>query len=748
MKPADWDRLKLLFEQALAVPPGDRDGFLRSQTADAAILTEVRSLLEVYEGSPEFLEGAVPEFGGAEIQPFEGRRIGPWRLTREIGSGGMGVVWEAVRSDEEYRQRAAIKLMPIGAISSTRIARFREERQILAGLSHPGIARLLDGGTTADGSPYLVMEYVEGERLDEWLKRQTPSLRDRLQLFLSICSAVDYAHRHLVIHRDLKPANILVTPEGGTKLLDFGIARLLDPDSAARPANTGTSRLLTPGYASPEQIRGDAVTTGTDIYSLGVVLYFLLAGRSPYSARPDDSLDMMQEICTRDPLPPSAVAESGAHALHGALDAVVLQTLRKNPENRYSSVRALADDIAAWLEGRPVAAHPQPWWRRSAQYVRRHKTQSVAIASVLLSILAGSAVSLRYAGDAARQRRVAESRFNEGRQLAHAVVYDLQDAIARLPGSTRARAILVERALQYLRNLEASGPANRDLQVELAAAYSRIGDVQGNPNRAHLGDTRGAIESQTRARQLALDVLRSHPGDAEAEAILVDADERLVLLTDWQGQPGQRDALWQEGIAIRRRRSALHPGDAELLARVRTMEARDLLWRRRWNEALAAYQWLAAMDSETLARQPRNPDLGDSLSTTYHNAALCWKELNQWDNALACYRDASRMDEARLSLSPADTDAQASLSFDLVEAGWVEYRLRRFQGSDRGLRACAGHSGTARGRRSRRHPDAARGCQAAEYRRARLRGRGPARKSHPDSVDIRGPARSGARQRS
>ncbi|MGB7759719.1 MAG: serine/threonine-protein kinase [Bryobacteraceae bacterium] len=679
MKPADWDRLKLLFEQALAVPPGDRDGFLRSQTADAAILTEVRSLLEVYEGSPEFLEGAVPEFGGAEIQPFEGRRIGPWRLTREIGSGGMGVVWEAVRSDEEYRQRAAIKLMPIGAISSTRIARFREERQILAGLSHPGIARLLDGGTTADGSPYLVMEYVEGERLDEWLKRQTPSLRDRLQLFLSICSAVDYAHRHLVIHRDLKPANILVTPEGGTKLLDFGIARLLDPDSAARPANTGTSRLLTPGYASPEQIRGDAVTTGTDIYSLGVVLYFLLAGRSPYSARPDDSLDMMQEICTRDPLPPSAVAESGAHALHGALDAVVLQTLRKNPENRYSSVRALADDIAAWLEGRPVAAHPQPWWRRSAQYVRRHKTQSVAIASVLLSILAGSAVSLRYAGDAARQRRVAESRFNEGRQLAHAVVYDLQDAIARLPGSTRARAILVERALQYLRNLEASGPANRDLQVELAAAYSRIGDVQGNPNRAHLGDTRGAIESQTRARQLALDVLRSHPGDAEAEAILVDADERLVLLTDWQGQPGQRDALWQEGIAIRRRRSALHPGDAELLARVRTMEARDLLWRRRWNEALAAYQWLAAMDSETLARQPRNPDLGDSLSTTYHNAALCWKELNQWDNALACYRDASRMDEARLSLSPADTDAQASLSFDLVEAGWVEYRLRRFQ---------------------------------------------------------------------
>src|ERR1022692_801806 len=221
MKPADWDRLKLLFEQALAVPPADREGFLCAQTADPAILTELRSLLEVHEGSPEFLEGAGPEIAVAGIQPLEGRRIGPWRLNREIGRGGMGVVWEAIRSDEEYQQRAAIKLLPSGTMSSTEIARFREERQILAGLSHPDIARLLDGGTTADGSPYLVMEYVEGERLDEWLKHQIPTLRDRLHLFLSICAAVDYAHRHLVIHRDLKPANILVTPEGAAKLLDF-----------------------------------------------------------------------------------------------------------------------------------------------------------------------------------------------------------------------------------------------------------------------------------------------------------------------------------------------------------------------------------------------------------------------------------------------------------------------------------------------------------------------------------------------
>ena len=679
MIPTDWDRLKLLFERALAVPPEDRGRFLDAQSLDPAILTELRSLLEVHEDSPEFLEGAVPEIGVTDVQPLEGRRIGPWTLTREIGRGGMGVVWEAIRSDEEYQQRAAVKLLPIGSISSPQIARFREERQILASLTHPGIARLLDGGTAVDGSPYLVMEYVEGERLDEWLKHQAPSLRERLQLFLSICAAVDYAHRHLVIHRDLKPANILVTPEGAAKLLDFGIAKLLSPDRAAQLSVTGTSRALTPEYASPEQIRGDVVTTGSDIYSLGVVLYFLLAGRSPYSANADDSLEMMQEICTRDPLPPSTVAEGAPRVLRGALDAVVLRTLRKNPEERYSSVGALADDIAAWLEGRPVTAHPQPWWRRSAQYVRRHKTQSLAIASVLLSIFAGSAVAVGYARVAARHRQVAESRAREGRQFAHSVVFELQDAIAHLPGSTRARAVLVERALQYLRNLEASGPANRDLEIELAAAYTRIGEVQGNPNGAHLGDTKGAIESQRRARQLALDVLRSYPGDSEAEDILVDADERLLLLADWQGEQVQGRALWQEGLAIRRRHAALHPEDAELAAQVRKMEAGDLIRQRKWSEALAAYQRLAAIDSDILATQPRNSGVGNRLATTYHNAARCWKELNQWDNALSCYREAARMDEARLLVLPVDTEVQASLSFDLVEAGWVEYRLSRFR---------------------------------------------------------------------
>jgi serine/threonine protein kinase len=675
MTPVDWTRLKGLFEEALQLPPAERELFLVSRTANPAMLAELRSLLAVYEESPEFLEGATPEI--EDTRAFEGRRIGPWKLIREIGRGGMGVVWEAARVDDEYQQRAAIKLLPAGLLSSSGIARFREERQILARLSHPGIARLLDGGTAADGSPYLVMEYIEGERLDEWSRQQAPSLRDKLTLFLSVCTAVDYAHRHLVIHRDLKPANILVTPDGTAKLLDFGIAKLLDTDGKTRRGPAGTTRLFTPEYASPEQVRGEVASTASDIYSLGLVLYRLLTGRSPYTANPEDALEMMRAICEQDPPPPSAAAGAGARELRGELDAIVLQALRKDPENRYASVRALADDIAAWLEGGAVAAHRPPWWRRSWRHVRRHKTQSAAAAGVLLSILAGSGVSLWYARDAARERRVAEIRSNEGRRLAHSVVFDLQQAIAHLPGSTQARAILVQRVLQYLRNLEASGPASRDLQVELAAAYSRIGDVQGNPGEANLGNTQTAIESETRARRLALSVLRTRPGDIEAEEILADADERLAKLGNWQGDLGRWRELWQEGMGIRRRQAAIHPDDAGLAAGALKMEADDLRTQKKWSEALAAYQRVVALYSEALTKDPRNPDLGDRLSTTYHGAARCWKELSRLGEALACYREAQRLDEARLAFSGGDTGAQTDLSFDLVEAGWVEYRLGR-----------------------------------------------------------------------
>ena len=679
MKPADWNRVKDLFDAALQLPPAEQGPFLEAQTDDAEILAEIRSLLAVYEESPQFLEEAGVETApGEEARDLAGRRIGPWRLLREIGRGGMGVVWEAVRDDQEYQQRAAVKLLPAGWLSPSAIARFREERQILAHLNHPGIARLLDGGT-AEGAPYLVMEYIEGERLDLWLEQQSPPLVRRLRLFLSVCAAVEYAHRRLVIHRDLKPANILVTPDGSASLLDFGIAKLLDPQRGGTRGTTRTVKRLTPEYASPEQIRGEAVSTATDVYSLGVVLFRLLTGRGPYRANPEDTLEMMQAICEEEPPPPSAVAGAEARKIRGALDAIVLQALRKSPESRYPSVRALADDVSAWLEGRPVTAHRPSWWRRWLLGIRRHKTQSIAAGAVAISLLAGSLVSLRYARDAGRERRIAEARFQEGRQLAHSVVFDLYETIGRLPGSTRARHILVDRALRYLRDLEASGPASRDLQVELAGAYARIGDVQGNPSKAHLGDTKGAIESETQARRLALAVLRAYPGDRDAEAILADADERLSALSDLQGNQEQLTGLWREGLEIRRRQAARQPGNRILAAIVRGLEADGFRRERRWLQALAAYDEAAAIYRGRLFQDSQALELGNRLSATYHQMALCWKQLNRLEDALAAYRAAQRLDESLLARSPADTETQTDLSFDLLESGWVEYRLGRYR---------------------------------------------------------------------
>ncbi|HVN03873.1 MAG TPA: serine/threonine-protein kinase [Bryobacteraceae bacterium] len=680
MKQPAWEGVKELFDEALRLPSQQRDSFLESQPVEPAILSEVKSLLAVYEEAPDFLEGH-PELPPDlwSVVPAEHRRIGPWVLVRQIGQGGMGVVWEAQRGDKEYEQRVAIKFLQGGGLSSSQVARFREERQILARLNHPGIARLLDGGTAPDGSPFLVMEYVEGHRLDEWLDSRSLPLREIFKVFLLVAAAVDYAHRHLVIHRDLKPANILVTPEGTPKLLDFGIATLLDASSETGQAITGTALRLTPAYASPEQVRGEMASTGSDIYSLGMLLYRMITGQHPFAAELRDPLETMRAICEHDPPPPSAVAAASAAKLRGELDAIVLQALRKNPEERYHSVRAMADDVTAWMEGRPVAAHNPPWWRRALKRMQRNKTQTAAAAIVAASILAGSGISLWYARQAQNARARAEIRFNQVRRLAHSVIFELHDAISDVAGATGARRILVARALQYLQDLQTTGPKNREVDIEVAGAYTRIGEVLGNLGRAHLGDTAEAVKSETEARRLALELIRANPEDLDAHRILAEADDHLERLGVWQGDLRMLPELHREAEAIHTQEAARHPEDRNLAAKALESKADGLAMAREWSAALPAYQGAVADYLAAIDQNQRDPAIRARLVNAYHDLAACWKELGNLPAALDCYRKAEFVDRERTAETPVSVRAQVDLSFDLVEAGWIEYRLGRYR---------------------------------------------------------------------
>ena len=391
MTPDRWKEVKEVLDAALGRPAEERGALVREVCAgDAELRAEVESLLACDGQANEFLESAARPAAlrsllDAPPEAPAAARIGPYKVLSEIGRGGMGAVYLAERDDHEYRKQVAIKLVRGDVDSASVVGRFRQERQILAELDHPNIARLLDGGTTDEGVPYLVMEHVEGVPIDAYCEARQLSVDQRLALFRTVCSAVTDAHRKLVVHRDLKPGNILVTSEGTPKLLDFGIAKLLTPQPGSEHTVTGT-RLMTPEYASPEQWRGGPVTAASDIYSLGVILYRLLTGRGPYRVGSDLPHELGRAICEEDPEPPSAAAVPQTRRwLAGDLDAIVLKALRKEPERRYGSAEQLSEDIRRHLEGLPVTARKDGLAYRAGRLVRRNRAVAVTALTMATS---------------------------------------------------------------------------------------------------------------------------------------------------------------------------------------------------------------------------------------------------------------------------------------------------------------------------------------------------------------------------
>jgi len=428
MQPASerWSRVKEVFEAAVDLGPLDRASFLTKECAgDDALRREIESLLESDQQSDGFIEEpafAIPRdlFSEAPEEAMAGRQFGAYQVIREIGRGGLGAVFLAARSDDEYRKHVAIKLVRRGLDTDDILRRFRTERQILAQLDHPNIARLIDGGTTPDGLPYFVMEYVEGEPISAYCVTHSLSARQRLELFRKVCAAVTYAHQNLVIHRDLKPSNILVTSEGEPKLLDFGIAKLLGAEEDLPAQTIAGQQIMTPEYASPEQVKGEKITTASDVYSLGVLLYELLTGQRPYRLKTRTTQEISRAIAEQEPDRPSTAMTRGDHSqssllnprsLRGDLDNVVLMAMRKEPGRRYASVAQFSEDIRRHFERLPVIARKDTVVYRAGKFIRRNKLGVVAAALVFLTLIAGILATAQQAkiAQAARDRAVRQA---------------------------------------------------------------------------------------------------------------------------------------------------------------------------------------------------------------------------------------------------------------------------------------------------------------------------------------------------
>ena len=600
--PARAERVLELVGEALDQPPDERAAFLQSRCGDDALLRqEVDSLLRFQQTEPRFLEQPAFVIDPATLQDTlhgelrPGDVLGDCRIESLLGEGGMGEVYLA--EDTALGRRVAVKLLKRHLGDEVSGRRFRHERRVLAGLTHPGIARLYGAAVSPQGRSYLVMEYVEGERLDRYCDHHGLGVPERLALFRQVCAAVGHAHQNLVIHRDLKPANVRVTPAGEPKLLDFGIAKLLEPDPATGSDGPPTLTLgdaMTPAYASPEQLRGEPITTASDVYSLGVILYELLTGQRPYqlkSRRPDDIARAIGEtepprpstvlrrqkvegrrqkepvVDHRSPDQPGTWRFSSAFRLLpsafyllpsilGDLDNIVAMAMRKEPARRYASVAQFSEDIRRHCDGLPVQARRDTLGYRTDKFVRRNKAGVAAGVLVVLALVAGLIATTLEA-------RRADRRFEDVRRLAKSILFELEPQIANLPGSTQARGTLVRRALEYLDGLSREAGNNRDLRRELAAAYEKIGDVQGNPTLSNLGDLKGALVSYRKGQDLLQSLVKSNPRDEASRHALADNQERLGDIFWWSDQTAQAEAKYHEALTLCRPLVAEQPRSLE-----------------------------------------------------------------------------------------------------------------------------------------------------------------------------------------
>ncbi len=700
----DWNLVRRYFDEALALPADRRMAFVSALPLDGTSHAELLSLLAHHddgtEGEPLLARHPIAAAMSAGASRA-GEHFGAWDIVGPLGVGGMGEVFEARRADGSYEGRAAIKVLKRGMDSSAAVLqRFTQERQALARLEHPNIARMLDAGLSGDGLPYFVMEYVDGLAID--VAARPLQLEQRIELFLQLADAVAYAHRNLLVHRDLKPSNVLVTREGQVKLLDFGIAKALDPlDGAAPDATLEASRPFTPNYASPEQVRGEPVGTSTDVYSLGCLLYLMLTGVRPTGRAAATAAEAAQAVLTEAPTRPSNLPETETQdpgwthtrrRLHGDLDNIVLKALEKEPERRYSSVEAFAADVRRYLRGQPVQAHsPSPLYI-AGKFVRRNRLAVAAAVAGVLALAIGLGTALFHAREARQARDGAQAHLKDLRDITRELVGKFADAVTYIPGGMKIKEDLLNQTVKSLDRLAQSSDRDPGLMTEVVASYARLAELQGNDQGLALGKPDAAKSNADKAIAIADQVLAGNRGDWQLASWAARAHDVRAKLLRAQGKAAEglkeidaaatvleladlskADAMGKVSI----------PSEAAGLLIMRGQLTGQLVARKEapLADAMTAFDRAEAilkplLDQRPLlegldasAGRPEDPKAYAQILTNFgviHGAkAKIYQALEQWDKGLVESVEAVRYDRQAVAYDPLPTVWKDTLTIEL-----------------------------------------------------------------------------------
>lgn len=709
MDSAKWKIVKETYSAAAELPPEAREKFW--ENVDPEIRSEVENLLAAHENAENFIAESLPiDYGLIEKEldkDFTGKIIGSYKLLEEIGAGGMGTVYLAERINADFKQKFALKLIKRGMDSEAVLNRFILERRILAQLEHPNIARLIDGGSTEDGLPYFVMEYVEGETITKFCNHHFLDVKERLELFRTVCAAVEYAHQNLIVHRDLKPSNILITKDGIPKLLDFGIAKILDPDRTDSAENTVTlARMFTPEYASPEHLRGKMTTTVTDVYSLGIVLYELLTGRRPYNFENKSFEEIAETAETSEPVRPSSVADEdknitapqrqktnevkgntgresvqgyktlNSNALKGDVDNIVLKAIRRDPKRRYQSINEFSEDIRRHLNGLPVSAMADTAFYRFSKFVERHRAGVLVSTAFILLITAISAIAVWQAVAARRAQARAEMRFNQVREIANTVLFDYYDKIRELSGTIELRQKIVSDSVKYLDNLAQENTGDVSLKRELIKAYNKVSEVQFGLINGNIGDSAGALQSATKAVEIAEQVTKDKEAAPSDWQILADM---YISLAGARGETGdlKADVAYKEkAIEIYERIYDADPNNVEAennLAKAYFYIATPMRFTGDFGGAVENLLKSAAIYQKLAEQVPNDPKYIRSIALSYKYLAAVYLDQKNVREAVSFAQKASEIDEKRVSsASNFQTKYDLSRSYEILALSLLE----------------------------------------------------------------------------